>query len=122
MSAPSLYDRLGGADAIDTLIPAFYTRVLADTELAPFFRHTSLEALHGMQRQFFSMALGGPVTYTGRSLSAAHHGRGITSHHFARFANHLLETLRDLGVSEPEADEVIARIDTYANEITGTSY
>ena len=122
MSAPTLYDRLGGAAVLDSLIPAFYTRVMADAELAPFFRHTSLEALHEMQRQFFTMALGGPMTYTGRSLSAAHHGRGITSGHFSRFVGHLLETLRDLGVSEPEADEVIARIDTYANEITGTSY
>ena len=118
----TLYDRIGGAAVIDTLIPAFYSRVLADPDLAPFFRHARLETLHGMQREFFTMALGGPTEYTGQSLSQAHHGRGITTAHFSRFVSHLLETLEAVGLSRAEADEVIARIDTFANEITGTSY
>ncbi len=74
----SLYDRLGGAAAIDGLIEAFYVRVLADPKLAPFFKDTPMERLRAMQTQFFSMALGGPVEYTGRSMSQVHHGRGIT--------------------------------------------
>lgn len=121
-TSPSLYERLGGADMIDTLIPAFYTRVLADAELAPFFKHTSIEMLHTMQHEFFTMATGGPVSYTGRSLAHAHHGRGITKHHFALFTGHLIETLLDMGVTQSEADEVIDTINTYTNEVTGTSY
>jgi hemoglobin len=119
---PSLFDRIGGSKTIDALVPAFYARVLADPDLAPFFKKTSIEALHHMQREFFSMALGGPVEYTGRSLAHVHHGRGITASHFNLFAGHLLETLSAIGVSRQEADEVIAHIDTFANEITGTSY
>lgn len=107
---------------IDTLIPAFYTRVLADAELAPFFKHTSIEMLHSMQHEFFSMATGGPVSYTGRSVAHAHHGRGISKHHFALFTGHLIETLLDMGVTQAEADEVIDTINTYTNEVTGTSY
>lgn len=118
----TLYDRIGGAAVIDTLIPAFYTRVLADPELAPFFRHAQIDSLHAMQREFFSMALGGPVDYTGRSLSQVHHGRGISTAHFGLFVKHLLETLDAMGLSAAESDEVIARIGTFANEITGTSY
>ena len=38
MSAPTLYDRLGGAAVLDSLIPAFYTRVMADGELWPGVR------------------------------------------------------------------------------------
>lgn len=120
--SPSLYERLGGAATVETLITAFYARVLADPELAPFFKHTPLEKLHAMQRQFFTMATGGPPEYTGRSLAHAHHGRGITKHHFGLFTNHLVETLLDVGVTAAETDEVIEKINTYANEITGASY
>ena len=118
----SLYERIGGEAVIATMVPAFYARVLADSELAPFFRDTNLDKLHAMQREFFAMALDGPINYTGRSIAHVHHGLGITRDHFARFTAHLLETLLDLGVSQDEADEVIKRINLMANEITGVSY
>lgn len=119
---PSLYERLGGEDMISALIPAFYVRVLADPGLAPFFSHTALDKLHAMQREFFVMATGGPIQYSGRPLAHAHHGRGITRQHFSQFTGHLVETLLDMGVTQEEADEVIERINLMANEITGTSY
>lgn len=119
---PSLYERLGGEERIAALIPAFYARVLADPELAPFFKNTSLDQLHAMQRDFFTMATGGPIAYTGRPLAHVHHGRGITMKHFARFAEHLVETLTAMGVTQEEVDEVIERINPTANDITGTSY
>jgi hemoglobin len=118
----SLYERLGGEDMISALIPAFYARVLADPGLSPFFSHTALDKLHAMQREFFVMATGGPIQYSGRPLAHAHHGRGITRQHFASFTGHLVETLLDMGVTQEEADEVIERINTTSNEILGTSY
>jgi len=120
--SPTLYERLGGEDMISNLIPAFYVKVLADAELAPFFRHTAIEKLHDMQRDFFAMATGGPISYSGRPLAHAHHGRGISKHHFALFTTHLVDTLLDMGVTQTEADEVIDRVNTFVNEVTGTSY
>jgi hemoglobin len=118
----SLYDRLGGDAGIESLVVSFYVRVLADPELAPFFRSTPIEKLHVMQREFFAMALGGPVSYTGKPIGHVHHGRGITTKHFGRFVECLVQTLEDMGVSEAESAEVIDRINSYANEVTGTSY
>jgi hemoglobin len=122
MSTPSLYEQLGGDSGIETLVIAFYVRVMADPELAPFFRHTSVEKLHLMQREFFAMALGGPIHYSGKPISTVHHGRGITPHHFSRFVEHLVETLEELGVDDADAEKVIDRINAFANEVTGTSY
>lgn len=120
--SPSLYERLGGETIIDRLVTAFYVRVLADANLAPFFRHSPIDKLHAMQREFFAMATGGPVTYTGRPLAHAHHGRGITRDHFARFTQHLVETLLENGASQADSDEVIEHVNTLVNEVTGTSY
>jgi hemoglobin len=119
---PSLYDRLGGELAIDTLTKAFYDRVLADIELKPFFEHTSMDRLRAMQHEFLCAALDGPVTYTGKPLAYAHQGRGITAQHFAKFVQYFLDTLRDFGVSDEDAYEVISRLNTRANEVIGNSY
>lgn len=118
----SLYERLGGESAIESIVKAFYDRVLADVDLKPFFEKTSMDNQRFMQHEFLCAALGGPMTYTGKPLAHAHQGRGITTLHFAKFIEHLLETLRDLGVSDEDADAVISRVNTYANEITGASY
>jgi hemoglobin len=118
----SLYDRIGGASTVDSLVEAFYVRVLADPVLVGFFHHTPLDRLSAMQKEFFSLALGGPVNYTGCSLAHAHHGRGITHKHFSHFVDHLLETLRDIGIDEHDADLIIEHINTFANDINGVSY
>ena len=115
----TLFERVGGEAAIAELIHDFYERVLADPELIPFFKHTSIDKLRRMQHEFFSAALDGPINYTGRPLSHVHHGRGITKHHFALYVNHLLDTLRDCGINEQDVNEIIGRINTYADEITG---
>lgn len=118
----TLYERLGGESGIGSIVLAFYVRVQADPELAPFFRHTSLNRLHDMQKEFLSVAIGGPLPYSGRPLAHVHHGRGITTGHLSRFVGHLMETLKELGVTDAEGAQVINRINSYANEITGASY
>jgi truncated hemoglobin YjbI len=47
---------------------------------------------------------------------------GITTHHFAKFVEHFLETLHDFDVSDEDADAVISRLNTLSNDITGKSY
>jgi hemoglobin len=115
----TLFERVGGEQAIAELIHDFYDRVLADPELKPFFKHTSIDKLRRMQREFFSAALDGPITYTGRPLSHVHHGKNIMKHHFALYVNHLLDTLRKCGINDQDAADIIGRINTYADEITG---
>lgn len=124
MNSPSssLYERLGAAAGIETLVERFYARVVADPMLAPFFRNTSMEKLFRMQRELMGAALGGPQTYGGTDLAWAHHGRGITAAHFNQFFQHLLETLKDLGTAPDDMTEVVHRISVYKNRITGEAY
>lgn len=116
----NLYERLGGEQAVTDMVGEFYDRVLADLKLRPFFEHVEMDKLRRMQREFFSAALGGPLSYTGVPLGYAHYGRGISRGHFARFVGVLLDTLKARGVEETDAGEIIARINTYADEIIGT--
>jgi hemoglobin len=115
----TLFERIGGVDTIEKLIKEFYDRVTGDPELKPFFENASMSKLHRMQREFFSAALDGPITYTGKPLSHVHHGRGITKHHFALYVGHLIDTLESYGIDEQDIQNIISRISTYVDEITG---
>jgi hemoglobin len=114
--------KVGAERGLESLMLAFYARVLEDPELAPFFQDSSLVKLHAMQRELFAMALGGNIQYTGTPLAHAHHGRGISAYHFARFTSHLPETLREQKLDEEDVNAVIDRINSFANEITGASH
>lgn len=116
----SLYERIGGADAIAAMVDRFYAKVIADPELRPFFDHVALDKLKRMQVEFFSAALDGPVRYAGRPVIHAHHGRHITRRHFQAFVEHLFETLADYALSEDERCAIISRINLYADEVVAS--
>lgn len=122
LPSASLYERLGGEPGIEGLVRRFYDRVLADPQLAPFFTNTALEKLLVMQREFFGAALDGPQTYSGLALSWAHAGRGITTEHFNRYAQHLLAALEEIGVTTDDIREVVHRISVHKNDVTGEAY
>ena len=117
----SLYEQIGGAETIDKLIGRFYQNVLADPLLMPFFENTSIEKLTNIQKAFFSVALGGPEPDEKISLYEVHQGRGIQIKHLTRFTEHLLNTLREIGVEEDHAKKVYERIGTYSNDVLGES-
>jgi hemoglobin len=115
---PSLYDRIGGAETIESLVESFYEKVLADPELAFYFKDKPMAKLRKMQKEFFSTATGGPITYSGRPLSEVHRHLAISRREFQRFTEHLIETLREVGVEEEESNEIISHVNLYADEIT----
>ena len=115
----TLYDRIGGADGVRTLVRDFYDRVLEDKELQPFFLETPMSKLRSMQFELFSAALGGPIEYTGQPLHLVHFGRGIGKQHLAIFLDHLLATLGEINLDEHDVHDIISRLNTYADQITG---
>ena len=117
----TLYDRIGGAPGVRKLVTDFYDRVLEDKELQPFFLETPMAKLRTMQFELFSAALGGPIEYTGQPLYLVHFGRGIGKQHLGIFLDHLFATLTEMKLEEQEVQDIISRINTYADQITGAA-
>ena len=117
----SLFEQIGGAPVIDLLIDEFYFRVLADDRLAPFFQDTSLEKQRKAQKEFFSLALDGPIPEREFDLFSVHAGRGIKRQHLSLFTEHLLATMQRVGISDSDAAAVVARIAIYSPRILGES-
>ncbi|HWF27169.1 MAG TPA: group 1 truncated hemoglobin [Mycobacterium sp.] len=113
----SVYDRIGGHEAIEVVVEDFYVRVLADDRLSGFFTGTKMNRLKGKQAEFFAAALGGPEPYTGAPMKQVHQGRGITMHHFSLVARHLADALAAAGVPAGTVTEILGAIAPLAPEI-----
>lgn len=112
------FERIGGYEALEAVVADFYTRVLADDQLAGFFTGTNMSRLRGKQVEFFAAALGGPDPYTGAPMKQVHQGRGITMHHFNLVAGHLTDSLTAAGVDEQTVGEIIGAVAPLAGDIT----
>lgn len=113
----SLYHRLGGKAAIDAAVDAFYVKVLADTRVKHFFDDVNMASQHRKQKAFLSAALGGPIPWTGKDMRKAHENLDLKEEHFNAIAENLIDTLQDLGVSQPLIDETIAIVASTKDDV-----
>src|SRR3954452_7551590 len=104
----TLYDRLGGAPAIDAAIDLMFAKIVADADLAPYFERVNL-ARHAVKaKAFVGAALGGPEVYRGKDMRSAHARLAISAHEFGAVAGHLATSLAELGVADDVAGELLA--------------
>lgn len=117
----SLFESLGGASGVAEVIDQMYHRILADEELAPFFRDADMDRIKRMQTEFLSAMIDGPVHYTGAELTEIHRGRGIEEKHFSKFCRHVVDAIQERGVDERLIDQILGRLALYSNRITDSS-
>ncbi len=118
----SLYDRIGGAAAVDAAVDVFYGKVLSDYRINRFFDGIDMNAQTIKQKAFFTMAFGGPNTYTGADLRSAHAGlvkMGLGNDHFNVVMEHLGATLQELNVPAELIGEAAALAESTRNDVLG---
>lgn len=118
----SLYDRIGGAAAVDAAVNVFYDKVLNDYRINRFFDGIDMNAQAVKQKAFFTMAFGGPNTYTGADLRTAHARlvkMGLGNDHFDVVMEHLGATLQELNVPAELIGEAAALAESTRNDVLG---
>src|SRR5688572_28602324 len=73
----SLYDRLGGKDAISAVVDKFIALVAADDRIKAFFTNADPKRLKTMLFDQICQETGGPCKYTGKDMKTAHTGMGV---------------------------------------------
>lgn len=119
-SEKSLYDRLGGAAAVDLAVNNFYRKVLVDDRINYFFDGVDMERQAAKQKAFLTFVFGGPNNYTGQDMRKAHAhliAKGLSDAHFDAVVENLGNTLRELGVSDADIAEVAALAETTRNDV-----
>ena len=107
----TLYERLGGYDAIAAVCNDLLPRLRSDSQLGRFWAHRSVD---GVEREkqllinFLCANAGGPVLYTGRDMTVSHKGMRISESDWNIFLTHADATLKKFNVPKAEYDEVVA--------------
>ena len=94
----SIYEQIGGREAVAAAVDIFYARVTDDPMLGHYFAGTDMRRQKAHMRAFLATAVGGPTVYAGRDLATAHAGLGVTHEAFNRVIGHLVATLVQLDV------------------------
>lgn len=100
----TLFERIGGAPAIDAGVDLFYVKVLADDRVKHFFEGIDMELQTAQQKRFITYAMGGAPGYPGRSMRDAHKRlvdeMGLNDGHFDAILENLGSALKELGVAD----------------------
>jgi len=116
----TLYERLGGYDAISAVSNDLLPRLQADARLARFWQNRGDD---GVKREkqllidFLCASAGGPMYYTGRDMKTSHQGMKISESDWSAFLGHLNATLDAFQVPQTERDEVVAFVQSTKADI-----
>ena len=102
----SLYDRLGGIDAVNALTESWVSRVGGDDRANQKFVRTDIARLMKEVADQLCEVTGGPCAYAGRSMRETHAGMKTTAGEFEVVMEHLRAALDDLNIAKPEQDEL----------------
>ncbi len=116
----SLYERLGGYDAIAAVTDDFVARLFSDSSIGDYWKGQSDDHKR-KERQlivdFFCEATGGPTFYTGRDMKTSHLGLGISESEYDTLMEHCVATLDRFEVPEREKGEVCSFIESFRKDI-----
>ena len=118
----TLYQRLGGYDALAAVTDDFIGRLATDPQLKRFFVGHNKKGVTRIRQHvidFLCVATGGPCAYTGQDMRTAHTGLGITDADWDASVKHLVATLDKFHVPEREKGEVLGAISPLKPEIVG---
>lgn len=118
----TLYQRLGGYDALAAVTDEFLRRMLGDPAIAPYFDNTDDDGKKRVRQMVVDQlcaVTGGPCLYVGADMPTAHKDLRITEEDWNGGVAHLVQTLDHLRVPGTEAREVLEIVATLKGEIVG---
>lgn len=115
--ARTLYDRLGGKDAITAVVDSFVAIVAKDNRINQKFARSDVARVKSMLVDQVCNATGGPCTYSGRSMKDAHRNMGVTEGEFGALVEDLVASLNAYNVPKPEQDELLSALGTMKGDI-----
>ena len=107
----TLYERLGGYDAIAAVANDLLPRLRSDSQLGRFWAHRGEDGIMREKQlliDFLCARAGGPIYYRGRDMTLTHRGMRISDSDWNVFLGHAAATLAKFQVPEAEQREVVA--------------
>ena len=121
---PTLYERLGGINAISAVVDQFLANVVADNSINGRFVATvadpfRTQLLRNNLIDQVCAGSGGPCQYKGKTMKEAHTGMNITDAEFNALVGDLVAALDQFNVPEQEKNELLAILGPMRPDIVG---
>ncbi len=113
----SLYERLGGKEAITAVVDEFAGRVLADARINKKFASSDPVRLKTQLVDQICFATGGPCQYTGRDMKTTHMNMGVTDGEFGALVEDLVGALDKFNVPAAEKSELLGLLGPMKGDI-----
>ena len=107
----SLYERLGGYDALAAAVDDLIPRLHGDPQIGAYWKGQNTQTKkrsRQMVLDFLVEALGGPATYHGLDMKAAHDGLGINESDWTAMERHVVAVLDKFAIQGQEREEFLA--------------
>ncbi len=117
----SLYDRLGGLDAIKAVVGEFAGRVLADERVNKKFAKTNAPRLVLHLVEQICAATGGPCKYTGLDMKKSHKNMKVTEGEFNALVEDLVGALDKFNVPAQEKNDLLGILGPLKSQIVEVS-
>ena len=116
----SLYERLGGYDALAAAVDDLIPRLHSDPEIGVYWKGQNTQTKKRSRQlvlDFLVAALGGPAVYHGLDMRAAHDGLGISEKDWAAMERHVVAVLDKFGIQGQEREEFLAAAGSLKGDI-----
>jgi hemoglobin len=113
----SLYDRLGQQAGIAAIVENIWENHISNPLVKNRYEASDPENVKRLVREFFCAGIGGPETYTGRSMLEAHRGMNINDEEFVAVIDDVLKALTQNDVGQKEKDEVLCILYSMKGEV-----
>ncbi|HSD57208.1 MAG TPA: group 1 truncated hemoglobin [Methanotrichaceae archaeon] len=120
MAKASLYERVGGYNAIAAVVDSLMMRFGTDPQLAKYFAghsEDSMKRLRQLQVDMICQAAGGPCFYLGRDMKTVHKGIGINGTEWQAAITHIIDVLDNFNVPDAEQKEVLTLLNSIKGDI-----
>ncbi len=118
-SQASLYERLGGLNAIKVVVDDFVGFVAGDNRISSRFANTDIAKLKQHLVDQVCQGTGGPCTYQGRDMATTHKGMNITDADFGALVEDLVKALDKNKVPAKEKSELLGILGPMKPAIVG---
>jgi hemoglobin len=115
----TLYERLGGYEAIAAVANDLLPRLRCDPQLGRFWAHRGEDGIMREKQlliDFLCAGAGGAMYYRGRDMGLAHRGMRISDSDWNVFLGHAAATLAKFQVPEAEQRDVVAFVQSLRTE------
>jgi hemoglobin len=120
----SLYDRLGGAEGISSIVDDIISTHMANPVISAKFTHLKdnpehLAVFQQNVKDFLGAGTGGPEKYSGKDMLAAHKGLQTTSSEYLSTIDDIMNVLSQHNIDDQTKKDMLFIVYSFKGQIIG---